>query len=96
MSPQGPFFAGTTLGAIDLLMIPFAYRIAVLLGRCRDFALPSTGAAWSRYHGWYQSMCETELFRATPTDHADYRERLIAFYLPYRQGKGQQDVKQAL
>ena len=95
MSPQGPFFAGTTLGAIDLLMIPFAYRIDALLGHYRDFALPSTGTAWPRYHGWYQSMCETEIFRATSTDHPDYRERLIAFYLPYSQGKGQQDVKQA-
>jgi hypothetical protein len=45
MSPQGPFFAGTTFGAIDLLMIPFAYRIDVLLGHYRDFALPSAGAA---------------------------------------------------
>ena len=47
----------------------FAYRIDVLLGLYRDFALPGTGAAWSRYEGWYQAMCETEIFRATATDH---------------------------
>ena len=76
------------------LVIPFAYRIDVLLGHYRDFALPNTGAVWSRYHGWYRAMCETEIFRSTSTDHPDYRERLIAFYLPYSQGKAQQDVKQ--
>jgi glutathione S-transferase len=95
MSSEGPFFDGPSVGAIDLLMIPFAYRIDALLGHYRDFALPTTGSPWSRYQHWYEAMCDTEVFRATSTDHADYRARLIAFYLPYTQGKGQQDVKQA-
>jgi hypothetical protein len=37
----------------------------------------------------------TEVFRATSTDLAGYRERLIAFYRPYSEGEGQQDIKQA-
>jgi hypothetical protein len=76
-------------------MIPFAYRIDVLLRHYRDFALPATGATWSRYQRWYEALCDTAAFRATATDHAGYRERLIAFCLPYCQGRGQQDVKHA-
>jgi glutathione S-transferase len=94
MSADGPFFAGKNLNVIDLLMVPFAYRIDALLGYYRDFRLPDTGVAWVRYRRWYETMCDIEIFRATATDHADYRQRLIAHYLPYSQGKGQQDVTQ--
>lgn len=95
MAPTGPFFSGTDVNAIDLLMIPFAYRIDTLLGHYRAFSLPTTGGNWPRYRHWYESMCATEVFRTTSTDHADYRARLIAHYLPYSQGKGQQDVATA-
>jgi len=88
MSPTGPFFSGTALTAIDLLMIPFAYRIDALLGHYRNFSIPTTGVTWSRFQRWYESMC------ATSTKHADYRARLIECYLPYSRGKGQQDVTQ--
>jgi hypothetical protein len=37
-------------------------------------------------------MCAAGVFRATATDHADYRARLIEFYLPYSQGRGQKGV----
>jgi glutathione S-transferase len=92
MSPSGPYISGTAVTVLDLLLIPFAYRIDVLLGHYRDFSLPTSGPTWERYQEWYQAMCATEIFRATATNHADYRERLIEFYLPYSQGGGQKDV----
>ena len=92
MSSSGPFFNGTRIGAVDILLIPFAYRIDALLGHYRDFNLPNTGNPWSRYRRWYDSMLETSVFRATATDHANYRERLIEFYYTYSLGQGQADV----
>lgn len=55
---------------------------------CRGKTIPSS----TRIQRWYKSMCATDIFRATSTKHADYRARLIEFYLPYSRGKGQQDV----
>ncbi|MGB5451133.1 MAG: glutathione S-transferase family protein [Sedimenticolaceae bacterium] len=92
MSPTGPFFNGTALTAVDLLLIPFAYRIDALLGHYRDFSLPTAGASWSRYQRWYESMCGTAIFQGTLKDPDHYRQRLIEHYLPYSQGKGQKDV----
>ncbi len=94
MSPSGPFFDGTELTAVDLAMFPFAYRIDALLGHYREFSLPTDGATWSRYRHWYESMQAEESFQGTLTDPDNYRQRLIEFYLPYSQGKGQQDVTQ--
>ena len=87
MSATGPYFYGSTISAMDLVLVPFAYRIDALLGHYRDFSLPEAGAAWSNYHRWYGAMCETDMFRKSATDHADYRSRLIKHYLPYSQGK---------
>ena len=73
-------------------MIPFAYRIKVLLEHYKNFTLPTTGEVWNRYHHWYKAMTETSAFAATSTDQAGYRDKLITFYLPYSEGEGQADV----
>lgn len=87
MSASGPYFFGAKMTAMDLLLVPFSYRIDALLGHYRDFSLPDTGKAWPNYHRWYASMLETDIFRKTATDHADYRSRLIEHYRPYSQGE---------
>ena len=94
MSNDGPFFDDSNICAIDILLAPIAYRIEVLLGHYRDFLLPDQGEAWTRYHQWYRAVLEDPAFRATSTDHENYRQRLIEFYLPYSQGEGQKDVAQ--
>ncbi len=94
MPSSGPFFTGSSISAIDLHLVPFAYRVDALLGYYRGFGLPADGPTWSRYAHWYESICATAPFRATATAHANYRERLIQHYLSYSQGKGQQDVTQ--
>jgi glutathione S-transferase len=89
MSPHGPFFAGESLSAIDLLMIPFAYRIDALLGHYRGFTVPTAGTTWKTYARWYRQMRALDVFKATATDHDDYRDRLIDHYLPYSRGEQQ-------
>jgi len=92
MSSKGPYFNGDNMGAVDIAMLPFAYRIDVLLGHYRKYALPSEGDSWQRYHRWYQTMLASPAFRATAFDHDDYQNRLIEHYLPYSYGDGRKDV----
>lgn len=92
MSESGPCFHGPTPSAVDVLLAPFAYRIEVLLGHYRDFAVPRSGAPWSRYRDWYTAMLDNPVFKSTSTDRVDYRSRLIEFYHPYSLGEGQKDV----
>ena len=89
---SGPFFGGKNINVLDLLVIPFAFRIDALLGYYREFSLPTGGKEWSRYEQWYNSMKNHEVFKKSQTHGEDYRQRLIEHYLPYSQGQGQQDV----
>jgi glutathione S-transferase len=92
MSREGPYFSGERLSAVDIALFPFAYRIDALLGHYRNYALPREGVNWERYHRWYDAMLGVPAFKATATDHSDYKNRLVAHYLPYSQGEGQTDV----
>ena len=92
MHREGLYFSGHEISAVDISMIPFAYRIKVLLEHYKNFPLPTTGEVWNRYHRWYKAMTETSAFAATSTDQAGYRDKLITFYLPYSEGEGQADV----
>ena len=92
MHSHWPFFSGHEVGIVDVSMIPFAYRIKVLLEHYRNFKLPIEGELWVRYHRWYNAMLESSAFKVTATDRVGYRDRLLAFYLPYRPGGGQSDV----
>jgi hypothetical protein len=64
----------------------------VLLEHYQNFTLPTRGEVWTRYHRWYNAMIKAPAFTATSTDHTDYRDKLVEFYLPYSVGDGQSDV----
>lgn len=78
---------GDRLDAVDKAMIPFTYRIDALLGHYHNYALPMKGDNWEGYHRWYETMLSIPAFRATATDHADYKNRLVEHYLPYSLGE---------
>ena len=92
MSVSGPFFSGNVIDAVDIALMPFAYRIDLLLKHYRQFSLPVEGDVWQRYHRWYSANLLSTEFIETATKHKDIEERLIEFYLPYSLGGGQQDV----
>lgn len=92
MAKRGPFFYGSQITIVDIMLAPFAYRIDVLLRHYREFNLPQYGKPWLRYQHWYRSALEEPAFSATSTDHQGYQQRLIDFYLPYSKGEGQKDV----
>lgn len=90
--PDGPYFSGDQLSAVDISLIPFAYRIELLLKHYRTFTLPEKGDIWQRYHQWYRAVVDHPAFVATGVDVENYDRDLIKFYLPYSQGGGQEDV----
>ena len=94
MSREGPYFSGESLNAVDIALLPFAYRIDVLLAYYQNYSLPREGKEWQRYHRWFEAMLDAPAFRATATDHADYKNRLVEHYLPYSKGGGQTDLTQ--
>ena len=95
MDSTGPFFSGSRVSAVDIALIPFAYRIDVLLKAYRDFELPQEGEIWQRYRKWYQAMLAQPAFRTTAFDHEDYQQRLVDHYYPYSLGEAQKDVTRA-
>lgn len=92
MSEDGPYFHGDTPTVVDFSFAPFALRIALLLKHYKGFVLPRAGETWSRYATWWAAIQSHPAFVSTMPDPETYEARLIAFYLPYSQGGGQQDV----
>jgi glutathione S-transferase len=90
--PEGPYFSGEMISAVDFSLFPFAYRINHLLKHYRDFSLPISGDNWDRYQQWYNVMLECSEFKVSSTDIPNYEQRLIDVYYPYSQGGGQIDV----
>jgi glutathione S-transferase len=92
MDQTGPYFMGRKPGMVDFAFAPFALRIEHLLSHYRKFSLPTEGAAWERYHIWFQAISTHPAFQKTMPDHDTYLARLTEFYLPYSLGGGQDDV----
>jgi len=89
---SGPYFYGNKPSSIDISLIPFAYRIKLLLEHFRGFKLPTNDDVWKRYHNWYQAMIQLPAFKETGLVLEDYESRLIEFYVQYSEGGGQEDV----
>jgi glutathione S-transferase len=87
MHSEGPYFCGESLSAVDIALLPFAYRIDVLLAYYLNYSLPREGKEWQRYHRWFEAMLDVPAFRATSTDNGDYENRLVTHYLPYSKGE---------
>jgi glutathione S-transferase len=92
ISEAGPYFSGAEIGSIDLALIPFAYRIKLLLSYYRDFRLDSSDPALRKYHAWYEHMTATDIFKKTSMIMPNYESKLIEFYETYSEGGGQADV----
>lgn len=95
MSPQGPFFSGAELNAVDIAFAPFApfaSRIALILSHYRSYAVPLSGEVWQRYAMWLRAIQHSDLLSVTEGDSATYGDRLVAFYRPYSKGGGQANV----
>ncbi|WP_421854082.1 glutathione S-transferase family protein [Oricola sp.] len=89
--PVGSFFRGAEIGALDLALAPFSYRISLILAHYRGYRLQRTGPVWERFHRWAEALRTHSAFRATQSG-PDYEARLIGFYQQYADGAGQRGV----
>ena len=89
---DGPYFFGKKPSAIDFALAPFVLRIKLVLSHYMDFQLPETGIEWRRFSTWWNAVKSQSAFVNTMPQPESYTERLLAFYLPYSEGGGQDDV----
>lgn len=85
------YLSGEAINILDVLLIPFALRIDILLSHYRDFQLPDAGGIWPQYQEWYQTLKEHPKFRVT-MNKSNYREALIESYYSFSQGLEQKDM----
>ncbi|KAG9019029.1 hypothetical protein FRB90_007201 [Tulasnella sp. 427] len=62
MDPEGPFFSGSELGFVDIMIAPWAYRVNNVLKHYRGFELPPNKG---RYEKWADAVFSHPAFLAT-------------------------------
>ena len=95
MTAKSDYFSGDELGAVDISVFPFAYRIKLLLEYYRNYSTPKSGEVWKRYDAWFAANIRHRSFLSSKFGKIDYDAQLIDFYLIYAEGGGQRDVTQA-
>lgn len=91
MDPEGPFFSSESLGLVDIMLVPFAFRFKTVLSHYRGFTIPD-GGRFTRYHSWYTAVSEVESVRKTLPD----VQRLLESYGRYADGTATSRVAAAI
>lgn len=92
---QGDFHAGDSLGIVDCMLLPYAYRLYVLEHyRGPEFALPTSGEGglWEWYHGWLARATALPYVAKTLPD----KERYLHHVRKYAEGKARSKVGNAV
>lgn len=88
---DGPLFGGKVLNMVDIMLVPFAYRFAVILPRYRNWSVPEESGL-EPYHQWYAAVCQCESVRGTMPD----EEKLVESYRRYAEDTAQSQVAEAV
>lgn len=94
-SARDDFWGGPTLGLVDCMLLPYAYRLYVLEHyRGKDFALPSPdeSAAWKKYHAWLERATALPYVARTLPD----KDRYLLHVKKYAEGKARSKVGNAV
>ena len=91
MDPEGPFFSGSTLSMVDIMLAPFAVRFQIVLPHFRQFSIPDD-KTFKRYHTWYAAVSQHNSVKKT-TPEAD---KLIPVYTRYADGSASSMVAEAI
>ncbi|KAF2735485.1 hypothetical protein EJ04DRAFT_195290 [Polyplosphaeria fusca] len=67
--PQGPFFAGQTIGFVDVQMAPWVIRLKKVLGPYRGWPEPEEGSRWAT---WVSAIENEEHVKRTTSDDGLY------------------------
>jgi glutathione S-transferase len=94
-SARGDFWGGPTLGLVDCMLLPYAYRLYVLEHyRGKDFALPTSGEGglWEKYHAWLDRATALPYVARTLPD----KDRYLLHVKKYAEGKARSKVGNAV
>ena len=92
---KGDFFSGSSLGYVDCVLLPYAYRLYVLEHyRGHQFAVPTSGedGLWERYQSWLARATSLPSVARTLPD----KERYIKHVAKYAEGKARSKVGNAV
>ena len=92
---KGLFFSGDSLGYVDCVLLPYAFRLYVLEHyRGSDFKVPTSGedGLWEQYQGWLQRATSLECVARTLPD----KDRYIKHVAKYAEGKARSKVGNAV
>ena len=92
---KGDFFSGASLGYVDCVLLPYAFRLYVLEHyRGPSFAVPTSGedGLWERYNAWLARATALPSVARTLPD----KERYIKHVAKYAEGKARSKVGNAV
>lgn len=92
---KGDYWGGDSLGLVDCVLLPYAFRLYVLEHyRGPQFALPTHGedGLWERYHAWLARATSLPHVAATLPD----KERYLVHVAKYAEGKARSKVGNAV
>jgi glutathione S-transferase len=91
----GDFWGGSSLGLVDCVLLPYAYRLYVLEHyRGADFRVPTDGedGLWQRYQGWLERATSLASVAKTLPD----KDRYIKHVAKYAEAKARSKVGNAV
>ena len=89
---SSPFFGGSHLNMVDIMLAPFAYRYQVILSHFRNFQVPRDDEKLKSYHTWYEALCSHHSFKTTLPD----KQELIQSYVRYAEDTVESKVGEAI
>jgi len=92
---RGDFWGGDTLGYVDCVLLPYAYRLyAIEHYRGADFAVPTSGedGLWERYHAWFARATALEYVAGTLPE----KQRYLRHVAKYAEGRARSKVGNAV
>lgn len=97
MDPEGPFFMGSELTTVDLVMIPWAVRHWVFDHYKGGVGIPDQGKggkdeeAWSRWRKWVGTLESRKSVKATTSE----TEHYLPIYKRYADDEAQSELAKA-
>jgi glutathione S-transferase len=90
MSPGGPYFLGSQLSLIDLILAPWAVRLWVFDEFKGGLQIPE-GKVWERWAKWVKAIEGRESMKKTMSE----REHYLPIYKRYADDKAQSELAKA-
>lgn len=90
MDPTGPFFLGSELSLIDLIIAPWAVRLWVFDHFKGGLQMPN-GEVWARWDRWLSAVQNRESIVSTTSE----REHYLPIYQRYADDTAQSELAKA-